>query len=190
MGGSGTGLKGSRAPVETKVQAASGRVARSVGPIDPPRGGPGRRELRRPALWFSDGTRKKTEARRAHRCVECDTALPSGRTPYCGRRCQWRFQGRYFWDAARTFVIHRDRFTCQICRTRRRVRDLEVDHIVEIARGGGTLAYENLQTLCRSCHRAKTAAFLRAYRRRGDGALPTGPEHPPEGPEFGEWFPA
>jgi 5-methylcytosine-specific restriction endonuclease McrA len=59
-------------------------------------------------------------------------------------------------------VIHRDRFTCQTCHTRMRVAQLEVDHRLEIARGGPSLEYENLQTICRRCHRAKTGAFLRA----------------------------
>jgi 5-methylcytosine-specific restriction enzyme A len=56
----------------------------------------------------------------------------------------------------------RDRYVCQICRTRRRARELDVDHIVEIARGGAALEYSNLQTVCRTCHRAKTREFLRA----------------------------
>jgi 5-methylcytosine-specific restriction endonuclease McrA len=67
-------------------------------------------------------------------------------------------------------VIHRDRFTCQSCRQRFRVAQLEVDHRLEIARGGPALEYENLQTICKRCHRAKTAGFLRARAaaRRGD----------------------
>lgn len=40
-----------------------------------------------------------------------------------------------------------------------------MDHIVEIARGGAALEYSNLQTVCRTCHRAKTRAFLRSYDR-------------------------
>ena len=118
---------------------------------------------------FTEGQRTKPEARLARRCVECARALPSRRSPYCGRRCQWRFRGRYFWDAARTFVIHRDRFRCQHCGVRHYVRDLEVDHVIEIAAGGAPLDYANLQTVCRSCHRAKTLPFLRR-RSVHDGA--------------------
>lgn len=115
--------------------------------------------------------------------MECGTELPSRRSPYCGRRCQWRFQGHFFWDAARTYVIHRDRFTCRRCGRRHRVRELEVDHIVEIARGGASLDYDNLQTLCRSCHREKTVQFLRT--RRTDAIAPA-----TVGPIEVEWFPA
>jgi 5-methylcytosine-specific restriction endonuclease McrA len=146
------------------------------------------RILRDSASWFSEGTRRKAEARRARRCVECASPLASGRTPYCGRVCQWRFRGRYFWDAARTYVIHRDRFICQHCRVRRRVRELEVDHIVEVARGGPSLSYENLQTLCKRCHRAKTSRFLRGRHRGGSLALATRAIEEPESAL--EWFPA
>jgi 5-methylcytosine-specific restriction endonuclease McrA len=75
------------------------------------------------------------------------------------------FHGHYFWDSARSYVMLRDRYTCRICGTRRRARELDVDHIVEIARGGAALEYSNLQTVCRECHRAKTRAFLHQSRR-------------------------
>lgn len=160
------------------------------GPSHPPAAG-APRVLRNSSAWFSEGAALKLAARRGRRCVECGKALPTRRTPYCSRRCQWRFQGRYFWDAARTYVIHRDRFTCQRCRRRFRVAELEVDHRLEIARGGPSLEYENLQTICRSCHRAKTAGFLReraARRRRGD-APPRLADASADGWET-PWFPA
>jgi 5-methylcytosine-specific restriction endonuclease McrA len=122
------------------------------------------RGLRRSAEWFSEGTARKTAARLNRSCVECATPLASRRTPYCSRRCRWKFQGRYFWDSARTFVLHRDKFRCRACGERRRVRELEVDHIVEIALGGPGLDYANLQTLCRGCHATKTRTFLRRPR--------------------------
>lgn len=130
--------------------------------------GPNGRIISLSAAWFSDGARRRTEARRAGRCVECDTELPNHRTPYCSRRCQWKFHGHYFWDSARSYVMLRDRYTCQICHGRRRARQLDVDHIVEIAVGGPALEYSNLQTVCRDCHRAKTLGFLSA-RRTLDG---------------------
>ncbi|HXY47173.1 MAG TPA: HNH endonuclease signature motif containing protein [Thermoplasmata archaeon] len=116
------------------------------------------------SAWFSDGERRRRDARRAGRCVECGSPLASHRSPYCSRRCQWRFHGHYFWDSARSYTMLRDRYTCQICGRRKRARELDVDHIVEIARGGAALEYSNLQTVCRACHRLKTAEFLRAQR--------------------------
>jgi 5-methylcytosine-specific restriction endonuclease McrA len=62
-----------------------------------------------------------------------------------------------------------------MCRSRRRVRELEVDHIVEIARGGAALEYSNLQTVCRSCHRSKTRAFLASVDRRAGRAQAESP---------------
>ena len=114
------------------------------------------------AAWFSDGARRRAVARRDARCVECGKPLPSHRTPYCSRRCQWQFHGHYFWDSARSYVMLRDRYRCRLCGVRHRARELDVDHIVEIARGGAALEYSNLQTVCRACHREKTTAFRRS----------------------------
>lgn len=122
---------------------------------------PNGRILSLSAAWFGDGARRRAEARRRAACVECEAPLPSHRSPYCSRRCQWKFHGHYFWDSARSYVMLRDRYTCQVCRVRQRARQLDVDHIVEIARGGAALEYSNLQTICRACHRAKTRAFAR-----------------------------
>ncbi len=152
--------------------------------------GEGHRVLRRSALWFSEGTARKAEARRSRRCVECQGVLPDGRSPYCGRVCRWRFQGRYFWDAARIYVMHRDRYTCQRCRVRHRARELEVDHIREIAAGGASLEYANLQTLCRRCHRSKTVRFLRHRAvERGNRPRRSEPRGEPAA-DAGDWFPA
>ena len=145
------------------------------------------RILRDSHRWFTEGRELKVQARRARRCVECRRPLPDRRSPYCSARCQWGFRGHYFWDAARSFVFRRDRFTCQICRRRYRVRHLEVDHIVEIARGGAPLDYLNLQTVCRSCHRRKTVEFLRARPRGGAGPVPPGA---PDGDWGAAWFPS
>lgn len=125
--------------------------------------------------WFSDGARRRKEARQRRSCVECGKALPTSRTPYCSRKCQWKFHGHYFWDSARSYVLLRDRYTCQTCGLRRRARELDVDHIVEIAAGGAALEYSNLRTVCRPCHRRKTASFLRARREAAAGTAPEAP---------------
>ncbi len=136
---------------------------------------PSGRILALSVAWFSDGVRRRAEARRTKRCVECGQELASRRTPYCSRRCRWSFQGHYFWDAARSFVLLRDRYTCQVCGLRRRASELDVDHIVEIARGGAALEYSNLRTVCRVCHRAKTRAFLRERRQERGGDVGSAP---------------
>ncbi len=146
--------------------------------------GPNGRILALSAAWFSDGARRRADARRAARCVECGKSLDSHRTPYCSRRCRWRFHGHYFWDSARSYVMLRDRYTCRICARRRRARELDVDHIVEIAAGGAALEYSNLQTVCRTCHREKTRAFQRARRagpRSREEPVPVSPLLEPGG---------
>ncbi|MFE9455970.1 HNH endonuclease [Streptomyces californicus] len=49
-------------------------------------------------------------------------------------------------------MLARDRFQCRACGGR---TDLEIDHIVPVSRGG-SWDPDNLWTLCRPCHRAKT----------------------------------
>jgi hypothetical protein len=151
------------------------------------------RLLRDSRAWFTEGAQLKHSARLSRRCVECRRVLADRRTPYCSRRCQWSFRGRFFWDAARSFVLFRDRYTCQICRRRLRARSLEVDHVVEVARGGASLDYLNLQTVCRPCHRAKTRAFLRLPRADRAGwteLLGTDAENGHRSEWGAGWFPA
>ena len=76
------------------------------------------------------------------------------------------------WDRKRKQVLQRDASLCQPhlrigvtvpgCR--------EVDHIVNKARGGGD-GEANLQTICRACHAAKTAAEARGMDWCGPGAI-------------------
>ena len=57
------------------------------------------------------------------------------------------------WAAVRRAVLLRDRHRCRACGAAGR---LECDHIKPLHRGGGPFDLENLQTLCRACHVAKT----------------------------------
>ena len=72
------------------------------------------------------------------------------------------------WDKRRLRILKRDAGICQAC-----LRDgvvhqgTEVDHIVPKARGG-TDDDENLQTICREAHRAKTQA-----ESAGGGVVPS-----------------
>lgn len=151
------------------------------------------RVIRDPTAWFTVGRARKAEMQRMGRCAECLAPLPPSRRSYCRDECRLRFHGRFFWDSARTLVLRRDRYTCRACGVRRRRRELEVDHILEIARGGASLDYANLQTLCRACHREKTRAFLgaRAALRRAARGSERSPPVAREGPPpEADWFPA
>ncbi|MXZ29814.1 MAG: HNH endonuclease [Acidimicrobiia bacterium] len=69
------------------------------------------------------------------------------------------------WRELRASVLRSDYDRCRKCGSQ---DELEVDHIVPIADGGDPWDSDNLQTLCRRCHRAKTGAEAsgRAARRR------------------------
>lgn len=66
------------------------------------------------------------------------------------------------WRRKRDAILLRDKYSCQQCG--HIGTDLEVDHIVNVAQGG-TDDDGNLQTLCPTCHKAKTATESQAGRR-------------------------
>ena len=59
-------------------------------------------------------------------------------------------------------VLHRDGNRCVKCGS---TEHLEVDHILNVARGG-THHLDNLQTLCAACHREKTRHEISKGRQR------------------------
>ena len=59
------------------------------------------------------------------------------------------------WRKVRADVLDRDDWRCVKCE---RYGRMEVDHIVRLEDGGDPYELGNLQTLCRACHIAKTAA--------------------------------
>jgi len=56
------------------------------------------------------------------------------------------------WPSIRAQVLARDGFACQMCGGR---SDLEVDHIISVAKGG-TWEMDNLWVLDSGCHKLKT----------------------------------
>ena len=58
------------------------------------------------------------------------------------------------WATVRRLVFVRDGWRCVMCG---RAGRLECDHVIPLDRGGDPWDSNNLQTLCRSCHIAKTA---------------------------------
>ena len=57
------------------------------------------------------------------------------------------------WARVRRAVFDRDGWRCCECGLAGR---LECEHIIPMGRGGAPFALDNLQTLCRGCHVAKT----------------------------------
>jgi 5-methylcytosine-specific restriction endonuclease McrA len=109
----------------------------------------------------------RTQTKRT--CPECGTVFAVGylKQRYCSHECYWlsmrsvRFPtarlGNFTWTQKRK-IRERDGGVCQRCGS---TEDPEVDHIVPCHLGGkNNLA--NGQVLCRTCHRQKTDAELRA----------------------------
>jgi len=61
------------------------------------------------------------------------------------------------WRKLREVVLKRDNYLCVQCRKDGRLTEAtDVDHILNKAKGG-TDSIDNLQSLCDSCHKIKTA---------------------------------
>ena len=61
------------------------------------------------------------------------------------------------WEGVRKQVFRRDGYRCRSCGKASR---LECDHVTALHLGGDPWALDNLQSLCKSCHRVKTAGEL------------------------------
>ncbi len=109
-----------------------------------------------------------------NKCAFCGKDLNDLRRIYCNSKCRRKFGTKYHyitnsWASTRWRALRRDHFLCVICaRAGKRTYSREVDHIVEIADGGGEFDLNNTQTICKKHHRLKTAENnrLRAERRR------------------------
>lgn len=89
-------------------------------------------------------------------CVACMKPVPQGRRRYCSNACLRTFTRNHTWYFVRKDILRRDRYTCQICRQRFRVRLLDIDHIIPLQMQGQPYDKNNLRTLCKTCHKAKT----------------------------------
>lgn len=79
-------------------------------------------------------------------------ANPQKENGYEKLRNNWKF--RRDLEKARLFVFHRDKGVCKKCGKKQERYD--VDHITPISKGGDLFNIENLQTLCKQCHREKS----------------------------------
>jgi len=62
-------------------------------------------------------------------------------------------------NSLRFEVFQRDKHTCQYCGRRTPEVELEIDHLIPVARGG-TDTFENLITSCRECNSGKSAKLI------------------------------
>jgi len=66
-----------------------------------------------------------------------------------------RTEGRYIPRSVMLKVIRRDNYHCQICNAYVNDKDIELDHIIPISRGGPTTV-ENLRLLCMTCNQKRS----------------------------------
>lgn len=101
-------------------------------------------------------------------CRGCGGDVPKGRRTWCGSECNEKhnpfFVNRAAWE--------RDGGKCRGCgdqltRVRRGmfIKLVEYDHIIPFSEGGKTVL-ENIQCLCRECHKKKTAEWRRSKRKK------------------------
>lgn len=120
------------------------------------------------------------------RCRMCNKELTGRQLKWCGsgcnaefgRSCGWyvRIDG-YYQNKAK----HDGTLTCEKCgKTKFGWEEYDIDHVIPVALGGSH-GPENLQLLCRECHRKKTASqigltragpgqtTLTSYQKKGKG---------------------
>ncbi len=62
----------------------------------------------------------------------------------------------YAWQKLRQTIFERDGYLCQVCKRAGRITPAtEIDHIKNKA-SGGTDEPDNLQAICKACHKIKT----------------------------------
>jgi len=92
-------------------------------------------------------------------------------------------------------LFHRDHFTCQYCLRVFHLKELTVDHIIPISRGGQS-TWENLVTACSKCN-GKKGSMLPAEAKMYPKSKPRIPGWSPQlclrlkesdPPEWVEWF--
>lgn len=103
---------------------------------------------------------------------------------YCKDHSYYDMFGYTTWKGVRERIIERDK-KCMKCGDDRKVtitkewklnwrgeekevevyhNNFEVDHIEEVATGGDLWDEDNLQLLCKKCHRVKTSIFMKKPR--------------------------
>ena len=67
-------------------------------------------------------------------------------------------------QSVRKYVLQRNDYQCQSCGKRDKETQLNIDHIVPLAKGGSN-DISNLQVLCRRCNSQKKHHFDPRFRR-------------------------
>ena len=143
--------------------------------------------------WRAETERRKVLREKDHRRMKIVGGYVPGRCRVCGlpvlksdgspnrrrmyhrgeawesRNCLEEYSLAEFSSHTKFRVWERDHGKCAACGRQcsdwYKATDWEADHIVPLVDGGG-FGMDNLQTLCKDCHRTKTAKENRERRRR------------------------
>ena len=97
-------------------------------------------------------------------CRNCERPVAANRKQYCSKECMDTFNRNNSWFFVRKDVLRRDHYQCSICKQRFRKKELDVDHIIPVQMGGQLFDKDNLRTLCKTCHKAKTKLDAEALK--------------------------
>jgi len=87
------------------------------------------------------------------RCYWCGNKLPKNKRCYCSEKCRLEYYNNFYWNDAVRLAFKRKK-ACEICGS---VKNLEIHHIQPL--NGQYRTWNklnqpnNLQVLCRECHR-------------------------------------
>ena len=81
---------------------------------------------------------------------------------YCDLHDSFSLMRERYWSLFKVRILDRDG-CCVKCGSK---NDLEVDHILPLMTGGKMWDENNLQTLCKVCHRSKTNQDLKNRRKK------------------------
>lgn len=110
-------------------------------------------------------TPEKFDSEGSKLCRNCDQKVSVKRRHYCSEKCMEEFNRNNSWYWVRKDILMRDRYTCRICKKRLRKKFLDVDHIIPVRFGMNPFEKENLRSLCKECHKAKTKLDKEGFGR-------------------------
>ena len=102
-------------------------------------------------------------------CGSPESNRPGAGRDFCSGAHQYWYHTVFHagWDQFRLTMFLRDNYTCSVCGMQCGRADgsgapfcLRLDHVKPLALGGAAYDEDNVQTLCKPCHAAKTASDI------------------------------
>ena len=106
---------------------------------------------------------KKPKRQNLGSCKRCNKSLieKHSHAIYCSRSCKsmdhtykHRAKTRVSGVVRRMEIIKRDNFSCYICNKLLEIKEIELDHLIPVSKGGNSSS-ENIAVSCRDCNRGR-----------------------------------